>query len=52
MKKKMALRLYPQVIRNSGREIQCVLVAVTPVNARVGFSVSLTTEKLTVSLTR
>lgn len=29
MTKEMALRLYPQVIRNSGREIQSVLVVVT-----------------------
>lgn len=27
----MALRLYPQIIRNSEREIQCVLMVVTPI---------------------
>ena len=33
MKKEMALRLYPQVIRHSGREIQWVLV-VTPAKCK------------------
>lgn len=30
----MALRLYPLVIRNSGREIQWVLVVVIPVKCK------------------